>query len=350
MRLHYRGIFIPTIILISLLIPGTIFTASYPVTLTYSTASRMSPLPLEGTTLNTTSAQRHFNTGVTLSAQGNHARALAHLRNAAGQKSPLKIRIASYIAMGRSYRAIKNFESSLASLKNAEVLLSTRRGELFADKEGYDLHKTLIPLYNEMSLTFLAWNKYASAIVYLWQSRRIGGEPYRLEETTADITQLTPLHKSLLQYPLYKMLTATPKADTRIPSHKRFFRSIDDGDASFQQFRERERIAIPLFTSPMPVDEVKSPEDVSELFEVQYTEGGTIMRIIHHSKEAEDFNITVSYRNGRPESTLTDAHTYHYRYLLILHERNVMKYIAIITLPTQTDHYGFMPDVTLYAF
>ncbi len=295
--------------------------------------------------------------GKSLIKERNYTGALPYLKGIIRQGKDPRYRAGACYLLGICFREMKKYDWSLKSLTNAEAFLSLNRGKLMSEEDDIlgNFHTTLARIYREISLTYLRWNKYASAITYLWQSRRVGGDPYgpgAYEPGSLKI--LAPVkdtaQKKLLDYPLYRFMAAPVKAPTLKSVRKRYFRTIGEGDRKFRDFKAEAGINEPLFMRPLPAEPVKNPSSKGGLYTVHYNQSGKIVLIVHNSKEAEDFNISLSYQKGKPVSSLLESHTYHYKYARFHYEKGKLKFLMIITMETHTAHYGFMPLVRLYVF
>lgn len=266
-------------------------------------------------------------------------------------------RAGGYYLLGICFREMKKYDRSLKSLTSAEALLSVNRGKLMSEENDIlgNFHTTLARIYREISLTYLRWNKYASAIAYLWQSRRVGGDPYgpgAYEPGSLKILAPVkdPAQKKLLGYPLYRFMAAPVKAPPLKNVRKKYFRTVNEGNRDFRDFKAEAGISGPLFMRPLPANPVNNPSSKGGLYTVHYNRSGKIVLITYNSKEAEDFNISLAFQKGKPVSSLLESHTYHYKYAKFHYEKGKLKFLMIITMETHTAHYGFMPSVRLYVF
>lgn len=292
-----------------------------------------------------------------LERDGNFKEAVNEYASALAGTTPLSARFKSYLGLGRCFRELKEYDRSIKCFTNAEGLLSKNRGELFSldDEESGRFHENLALVYREISVSYLRWNKYASAIAYLWQSRRIGGEPYGLSENSSPPPLADGAQKKLLSYPLYRFLAGEAKAIETRPARTRYFRKMKEGDPDFKNFRTVGAMKGLFFVRPVPDGEIGKPAEYGNMYQVGYDGRGSIIRITYNdnreSAYASDFDRVLHYRDGRPVSSMSESNTYNYGYCKIEYDgRGKIKYLCFITIPTQVGHYGFMPQMELFVF
>ncbi|MBP7738122.1 MAG: hypothetical protein KA369_19255 [Spirochaetes bacterium] len=288
---------------------------------------------------------------------GNFKEAVNEYAAALPNNPSLSARFKSYMGLGRCFRELKEHDRSVKCFTNAEGLLSKNRGELYSsdDEVMGNLQDNLVAVYREISISYLRWNKFASAIAYLWQSRRIGGEPYSLRENTSPPPLADGAQKKLLDYPLYKFLARDAKAIETTPARTRYFRKMKEGDPDFKNFRAGDAMNGLFFVRPVPDVEIGKPAENGNIYQVEYDGRGNIIRIVYNdnreSAYASDFDRALYYRDGRPVSSMTESNTYNYGYCKVEYDgRGKIKYLCFITISTQVGHHGFMPRVELFVF
>ncbi len=293
-----------------------------------------------------------FKQGEVLVAQYRFETASEYLKGALPGTTSAPKKYMIYLLLGRCYQHMKMYEESIYSLMNAEAVLSVNRSELFLGNAEFcgNFHDNLAIVYREISESYLLWNKYASAILYLWQCRRVGGEAYSLEDSAGLVPIENSAQKKLLNYPLYQFLTSSPGTGGERPENVKFFWTVREGDKSFREFKEQAGIQERIFLQPVPDREVEDPKNKKGLYTVHYNSSGNIVLVAYNDKQAEDFNSQFVYEEGKPVSSLVESHTYHYKYVKLYYENGNLRYLFIVTIPTQTGHYGFMPDARLYVF
>ncbi len=292
-----------------------------------------------------------------LHRNSNFKEAVSEYLAALAATPPLPVTFKSYMGLGQCFREMKEYDRSIKCFTNAEGLLSKNRGELFSsdDEEWGSFQVNLASIYSEISISYLGWNKYASAIVYLWQSRRSGGDAYSLGDSKRLVPLTDPGQKKLVDYPLYKFLAR----ETQVPDvksvKKRYFRKMNEGDPEFKTFRAGARPNTLFFVKPVPDSEIKEPAEKGKIYQVYYDSSGAIVRVTYNDHEessyAPDFDRSLYYRGGRPVSSLLESHTYNYVYYKIEYNGNgKIKYLCFITIPTQVGHHGFIPGIELFIF
>jgi hypothetical protein len=145
-------------------------------------------------------------------------------------------------------------------------------------------------------------------------------------------------------------MAAPVKAPPLKSVRKKYFRKVNEGDRDFRDLKLKAGISGPLFMRPAPVKLVRDPAEKGGLYTVHYNRRGRIVLIEYNSKEAEDFNSSLYFQNGKPVSSLLESHTYHYKYAKFMYDKGKLKFLMIITMGTHTAHYGFMPSVRLFVF
>ncbi len=292
-----------------------------------------------------------------LERDGNFKEAVNEYAAALVNNPSLSARFKSYLGLGRCFRELKEYDRSVKCFTNAEGLLSKNRGELYSsdDEVMGNLQDNLVSVYREISISYLRWNKYASAIAYLWQSRRIGGEPYALSEKSSPPPLADAAQKKLLDYPLYKFLARDTKAIETRPAKTRYFRKMKEGDPDFKNFKTGGAINGLFFVRPVPDVEIRKPAENGNIYQVEYDGQGNIIRISYNdnreSAYASDFDRSINYRGGRPVSSMSESNTYNYGYYKIEYDgRGKIKYLCFITISTQVGHHGFMPQMELFVF
>ncbi len=290
--------------------------------------------------------------GEKLYAQNRFESAAQYLKGALQQAKSATARYRIYLLLGRCYQYMKMYEERIHSLMNAEAVLSSNRSELFLGNVEFcgSFHDNLAIVYREISLSYLFWNKYASSIIYLWQCRRIGGETYSLEDSGKLVPIEHSAQKKLLNYPLYKFMASSPGRGGQRPAVTKYYRVVREGDRNFREFKNNAGIEEKIFLKPIPEKEVEKPDGKRGLYAVHYNSRGDIVLVTYNDREAENFNSEFIYEEGKPVSSLVESHTYHYKYVKLFYENGSLRFLFIVTIPTQAGHFGFMPDTRLYVF
>ena len=258
---------------------------------------------------------------------------------------PPTVRLRAYMLLGKAYLAVDRADESIACLKNAEAVLSSNRGVDF----NSGLKDLLSEIYSMISLAYLKSGRYASAIVYLWAAGRQAERFWETEpekpRAAADSSQ-----RSLYDYPLYGFIASPLKESEQISSKAAYYRRVRELDPVFSKVRTRFNIREHIFIRPEPWDEVKAPADRAGLFSI-YRENGAVCAVEYNDREAADFNTVIHYRNGRPVSSLYESNTYRHGIVKFKYDGNgTLEWLLVVKVPTQTGHYGFIPDVWLYVF